>query len=86
MQKSKEYNRIGVAKDVRAKYNQSQECIPVECVPTAVVAVTTCQYWGGVCLQGEGLSPKGGGGSASKRGPCRQPTTTETDPPLWRQT
>ena len=26
---------------------KTQECIPVGCVPTAAVAITRCQYWGG---------------------------------------
>ena len=35
-----------------------QECIPVGCVPTTVVATTRCQYW--LCLLGWGVRLLGG--------------------------
>ena len=34
-----------------------QECIPVECVLTAAVAATRCQYQGGFCPEGIFLHP-----------------------------
>ena len=46
-----------VSFDCKVKWNinhiDQQECIPVGCVPSASVAITRCQYWGGV--------PSGGG-------------------------
>ena len=43
----------------RQKRDIKQECIPVECVPTAAVSVTRCHYQGG-CLSGRGICREGG--------------------------
>ena len=37
------------------KTSKSQVCIPVGCIPPALVAATRCQFWG-VCVR-EGLCP-----------------------------